>query len=210
MSLTILFRNYMGQFNAGAISREDLLRFCDSHGHDLLQEVRTEDISLITRMLDFVAGGNEGQIFSFLMNRDLTGNTIGHVVCSQDFCKKHNVIVSGTLEAFLACLGKLTPQCRPDYLAVKNTAGLKLDDVVREMRIDSVKQAYYRFFQKEVRLPLLSAKSAFCTHKAPVQNGRFFKDAEEGAVVLPPPSLKAGNNNRKKYMPDFQPIRPSK
>lgn len=223
MSLVIIFRHSIAQMKVRRLLKEDFLDWLSSDGfdgrgnssgicvaHHLLQEVDLESISVVRVMLKFVASCTEGQIFSFLMNRDLAGNTIGHVLCGQDFCQKYDVIALGILDAFFACLDKLSPQCRPDYLAAQGEASLILDDVIREMRIDSVKRAYYHFFQKEVSRPLSLSTGAFSTYirtRQPVQQGNFFKSDEE--IVAPPRPLKAGARDRKKIASTFQPIEPS-
>ncbi len=159
MSLEIFFRHVIARFKAGEHTTKELLNWFSrdgsdgsedsggrSYSHRLLSEVSAENTKLITWMFSFAADTTEGDIFSFLMSRDLAGNTMGHVVCGQDFCQKHNMIDSGLFRAFLRCMDKLsTSLCRPDFVAAKNQLGLNLDDVIRENRVDIVKQAYYRF-----------------------------------------------------------------
>ena len=171
MSLEIIFRQIIARFKAGEHTRNDLFNWLLSDGNDgsegsggqsfshrLLKEVQTKHI---TWMLSFIADALEGEIFAFMMSRDLEDNTIGHVVCSQAFSEKHDVINSGLLDAFLGGMGKLSARCRPDFLEVRNQAGQRIDDVVREIRFDAVKQVYYRFFQAAVFPSLQSRKSAF-------------------------------------------------
>ncbi len=220
MSLAVLFSHTIAMAKAGLRSKEDFLNWLSDEdididrnssgipvAHHMLQELGQEDIHLIREMLMFVSSCSEGQIFSFLMNRNLSGDTIGHVLCSQEFCQKYDVIALGILDSFFACLDKLSPQSRPDYLLAKGERSLILDDVIREMRIDSVKRAYYLFFQKEVVSDSSQDNSSFSINTPSRRLGNninFFKSEEE---ILPPPNLlKKGPSNRKKILANFHTI----
>ncbi|MCH9756252.1 MAG: hypothetical protein K0U37_03530 [Gammaproteobacteria bacterium] len=161
MSLEIFFRHVIKRVETGTYPEEAFFNWLlsDDKGvpfaHALLKEVSTD---LIKWMLSFVVTLPEPKIYCFLMSRDLEGNTIGHVVLSQSFSIQHDLVRTGLLDVFLNCIRELSSSCRPEFLRVRNNSNQLLDDVVKEMRVDAVRFAYFNCLQDS--RPKLSIQSS--------------------------------------------------